>query len=69
MRTETIHELVCALMRDGKPRFTLEIVEEIGRGSNVNGIYPVLARLETEESLSAIVDPATGRMLYVWNDA
>lgn len=65
MSTATIHERVCALMRDGKPRLLEDVVSEVG--SNANGVYPVLSRLECDESLSTTRDPVGGRRLYVWN--
>lgn len=62
--TATIHERVCALMRDGKARTVDEVAEVIGSPRPV--IYKVLAKLETEESLSVLRVPGFRPRLYSW---
>lgn len=67
MTTATIHERVCALMRDGHPRFLEEVIREVG--SNENGVRPVLTRLEIDETLNVVRDPESCRRMFVWNNA
>lgn len=66
MRTETIHERVCALMRDGKPRLVREVADEVGTTYHI--AYLVLMNLALEDSLTTVREPGSNRNLYVWND-
>lgn len=63
----TLHERVCSLMRDRRPRTLGEVIREVG--SNENGVRPVLTRLEIDETLLVIRDPSLGAAMYVWNEA
>ncbi len=63
----TVHERVCALMRDGRPRLASEVADEIG--TSYKHAYVHLALLETETSLKVLRAPGTNKNLYVWNDA
>ena len=64
---ETVHERVCALMRDGKPRLVSEVALEADTSRHV--AYLMLMRLETEETLVALREPGSNRNLYVWANA
>ena len=65
--TATIHERVCALMRDGKPRLVREVAVEVETSAHI--AYMTLAKLATETSLRTLREPGSNRNLYVWNDA
>ena len=65
--TATLHEQVCALMRDGESRTVSEVMLTLDRGRN--SVYPVLAALALEDSLKVVRDPVTQLRVYVWADA
>ncbi len=67
MTAATVHERVCALMRDGESRTVAEVMSAVG--SNANGVRPVLQALEIEGSLRCVRDPRTQLRVYVWNEA
>lgn len=61
----TLHERVCTLMRDGFVRSVLDVMGDIDAGS-YDVVGRIMARLETEESLTSLRDPMNGRRMYVW---
>jgi len=65
--TATLHEKVCALMKDGESRTVSEVMHAVD--SNGNGVRPILSGLEVEGSLKVIRDPVTQLRVYVWADA
>lgn len=65
--TPTLHERICALMKDGESRTVSEVMLEVE--SNGNGVRPILSALEMEGSLKVVRDPVTQLRVYVWNDA
>lgn len=65
--TVTLHEQVCALMKDGESRTVSEVMHSVDRSRN--SVYPILAALEAEQSLKVVRDPVTQLRVYVWNDA
>ncbi len=65
--TATVHERVCALMRDGRPRLAAEVAEEVG--TTCDNAQKTLALLETDTTLIVCRAPGAKRSLYVWNDA
>lgn len=65
--TQTLHERICALMKDGESRTVSEVMLEVE--SNGNGVRPILSNLELEGSLKVVRDPVTQLRVYVWADA
>lgn len=65
--TATLHEKVCALMKDGESRTVSEVIYHVG--SNGNGVRPILSNLEIEGSLKVVRDPVTQLRVYIWAEA
>lgn len=67
MITATLHERICALMKDGESRTVSEVM--LGVDAPGSSTRQCLQALEIEGSLKVVRDPVTQLRVYVWNDA